>query len=347
MKFVSRTTSIVAGTIGVAVLLTACTGSQGSSEETVVFTHTGGIYSTLFATATYPALEEAGFNVLEDIPASDAKLRAMVESGNTTWDTFYTTRYFTLGECGELFEELDMSRLDLEDIDEAGMTPCSVPLTASYFTLVYNEDTYGDNPPTSWADFFNTTDFPGTRGIMNSPKDGGMEAALLAAGATQDELYPLDYDKAFAKLDEIRSDVMFIDTGAAQTEALASGEVDMMLAWQARAFAAQEAGANLAVAWNQPIAYYDALAIPKGAKNVDGAYALINALIGVDTQTALQETLPYSSINASVPPKSNPKLAEFAFNEDRVAGTLITRDENWWAENLIEATQRWTDWVNS
>jgi hypothetical protein len=63
-------------------------------------------------------------------------------------------------------------------------TPCSVPLTRSNFVLVYNADKYKDNPPTSWADFYDPVKIPGNRGIMNTAQDGGMETALLGAGIT-------------------------------------------------------------------------------------------------------------------------------------------------------------------
>jgi putative spermidine/putrescine transport system substrate-binding protein len=48
--------------------------------------------------------------------------------------------------------------------------------------------------------------FPGPRSLRNHPVDN-LEFALLADGAAMDKLYPIDMDRAFRKLDEIRQHV--------------------------------------------------------------------------------------------------------------------------------------------
>lgn len=342
-------TTITALAGACVVGLTGCVGplfaSSSADSQTVVFANTGGTLAEIFAENAYPDLQSRGMTVAEESPNNEAKLTAMVQGGNPTWDVYYSTPYNAISGCGTLFEELDLDRLDTTGLDTNLLTDCGVPIIGSAMLLVYNKETYGANPPTGWADFFDVERFPGTRGIMNFAKDAGMETALLADGVPGDQLYPLDYDRAFAKLDQIRSSTRFYTTGAQQTQGLESGEIDMMLAWPGRAYDAAAAGADLGVAWDQPLLFFDAITIVKGARNLDGAYDLINALMAQPNQQAIADRLPYQPMNSAAHVSDAPLIREFV-NGPQSRGTAVQRDNTWWAENRDEATQRWTEWVN-
>ncbi|MBA2697365.1 MAG: extracellular solute-binding protein [Nocardioidaceae bacterium] len=58
--------------------------------------------------------------------------------------------------------------------------------------------------PATWVDFFDTKKFPGKRTFPKSIYAGTAEIALMADGASRDDLYLIDFDRAFAKLDETR-----------------------------------------------------------------------------------------------------------------------------------------------
>jgi putative spermidine/putrescine transport system substrate-binding protein len=343
-----RLLSALALCAAVSVSATGCfatVGGDAGAGGTVVFSNTGGALAAIFADTAYKQLADQGIQVAEESPNNEAKLTAMVESGTPTWDVFYASPYRTVAKCDVLFEKLDMSRINTEGLDPALTSECGVPVLRSAFLLVYNADKYGDRPPQSWADFYDTANFPGTRGIMNYAKDAAIETALLASGVPGDQLYPLDYERAFATLDTIRPSARFYDTGAQQTQALESGEVDMMLAWPGRAYEATKNGANLKVVWNQPLYYTDSLGIVKGAPNMDEAYQLINALIDVPTQEEIMKRQPYGAANANARPSEDPLLNSFIATSN-VTGTEVHRDNEWWAANLDEATRQWTDWVN-
>src|SRR4030095_15217409 len=97
---------------------------------------------------------------------------------------------------------------------------CAVPNMKSALLLAYNTETYPDNPPSSWADFFDTEKSPGTRGGQNDVNQGALEAALLADGVAPEDLYPLDYDRAFAKLDTLGDDLTFMANGGDQAQTM-------------------------------------------------------------------------------------------------------------------------------
>ena len=63
------------------------------------------------------------------------------------------------------------------------------------------EGTFSGTQPVTWADFFDTKKFPGKRAWPAEYFTGGtMEAALLADGVAPDEIYPIDYERATAKI---------------------------------------------------------------------------------------------------------------------------------------------------
>ena len=61
--------------------------------------------------------------------------------------------------------------------------------------------------PSSWADFWDVKKFPGNRSLCLSDSPRTLIFALLADGVPRDQLYPLDIDRAFKKLDQIKPHV--------------------------------------------------------------------------------------------------------------------------------------------
>ena len=102
--------------------------------------------------------------------------------------------------------------------------------------MFYDADKYKDNPPDSWADFFNSKEFPGKRAVDGrpTPLSGTLEAALLADGVASDDLYPIDTDRALKTYDKIKDDLITWETGAQQTQMAEAGEADMVFGWSGR-----------------------------------------------------------------------------------------------------------------
>ena len=80
------------------------------------------------------------------------------------------------------------------------------------------------------------------------------ETLLLADGVPADKLYPLDLDRAFKKLDEIKPHItVWWTSGAQSAQLLNDGEVDMVMAWNGRVSALTKEGAKVAFTYNQGI----------------------------------------------------------------------------------------------
>lgn len=100
------------------------------------------------------------------------------------------------------------------------------------------------NPPTSWADFFDLEKYPGNRG-MGAGGQGiiaNMQYALIADGVKPEELYPLDIERALAKLSTIKDNLVLWEASPKGIEALVAGDVVMDWGYGPSVFKALDAG---------------------------------------------------------------------------------------------------------
>src|SRR5690606_10145614 len=146
-----------------------------------------------------------GIKVITTSPTDFGKLRAMVESGNVEW-TATELDVETADLAGEmgLLEPIDLSVVDLSEYPEEAKHEYWLPRGAYATALGYRTDAFpnGEHPRT-WAEFWDVERFPGPRALRNHPIDN-LEFALMADGVAPEDLYPLDMERAFRKLDEIK-----------------------------------------------------------------------------------------------------------------------------------------------
>ncbi|MBS1678491.1 MAG: extracellular solute-binding protein [Actinobacteria bacterium] len=91
--------------------------------------------------------------------------------------------------------------------------------------------TYSGAQPETWADFFDTKKFPGKRGWPAEYfTDGVLQACLMADGVPADQVYPLDYERATAKLASIFPDLVIYTEYAQAQSFLTSKTVAMCYA---------------------------------------------------------------------------------------------------------------------
>jgi putative spermidine/putrescine transport system substrate-binding protein len=274
-----------------------------------------------------------------------AKLKTMVDSGRVTWDVVEADPFYAIANCGRYVEKIDLTVVDVSKIDKELVSECGVPDMKSAFLLVYNTEKFGQNPPASWRDFFDTKKFPGKRGMMNDAKEGGLEIALVADGVPTDKLYPIDYTRAFRKLDTIRNDLKFFTTGAEQQQAMETAQVDMVLAWPGRASQAAHNGAKIAPVWNQPMFFWDVLVVPKGTAHKAEAMKFIAHAITPAAQATLTQHIAYAPVHPDAKLPADEVTRQYLpLGQDK--GTGFLRDMSWWAQNLDTATQKWTAWIS-
>ncbi|MBK0420131.1 ABC transporter substrate-binding protein [Leucobacter sp. CSA1] len=343
-----RTGALVAGG---ALLLSACGG--GGSEEggsggdgSLTFVTFGSAFQEAQEVAFVdPFSEETGADITVDSPTDLSKLKVMVETGDPEWDVYLAGSAESFAYCGTLFEELDFSGIERDDFAEGTISDCGIPVDTYSYVVAYNTETYGDTPPTSLEDFFDLEKYPGTRAMSGDPAEGNLELALMADGVDSSELYPIDYDRAFAKLDEIKAETVFWSSGAEQVEMMESKRADMVLAWSGRGFEAVENGAPYAPMWDRNAYHWASLAIVKGSANTDLAQQFIDFSVSPEPQAAFAESIAYGAANLRATPELNPEAAEWDSGAEDHRDQSWSIDPEWWGENAEEVLSRWTSWT--
>jgi putative spermidine/putrescine transport system substrate-binding protein len=290
-----------------------------------------------------PFSAETGVQFATDSPSDPAKVKAMVDAGRTTWDVIDLEPASGAGQCGTLYEKRSAD-VDVSAVDPKYMTDdCGVPVKVLAIQLVYNKEMYGDDPPTKITDFLDTERFPGKRIIFNYAF-GGLEPLLLADGVAGDELFPLDFDRAEAVIDELGDDLVFHSDMAQQVQAQVSGDFGMCLCYVGRSALAAQNGADIGVVWDSGYILWDAVYAIKGSKYPEAQQAFLNFLATPEAQAALTENLPYGPTTPDAQPDITPEFEEYLpdTHADEV-GTPGIYDAQWWLENSDTAFARWTD----
>lgn len=329
----------------------ACGGGDGGSDdaqETLTVVGWGGSAQTAHEEAIYrPWAEANDVELRTDQPTDYAKLRAQVDSGKVSWGVTQVEPNFAVNACDDgLLEKIDTDVVDTSVINPDFVSECSIPLFQYAFTIAYNTDTFSDAHPTTWEEFFDTEMFPGKRGFWDSASGGIFEAALLADGVAPEELYPLDLDRAFVKLDSVKDDLIFYGTGDEQVQLLASGEAPLVQAWNGRVFDAAEQGEPVANEWNEHFLSHDNIAIPAGYPNADLAQQFMGDFVNdLEAQAANTEASSYAPVNdEALDLVDEDVVKEMPTYPDNAEKAATNIDYGYWAENYDEVTERFNEW---
>ena len=279
-----------------------------------------------------------------------AKIAAMIESGNTTVDVVDVDAPTLLQGCDEgIFETIDWSKIGpKEDWLEGTTSDCGVGTIVYSTALAYNGATLKDGPKVI-ADLFDTTKFPGKRGLWKNPATN-LEFALLADGVPADQVYevlstPEGVDRAFAKLDTIKDSIVWWEAGAQAPQLLASGEVVMTTAWNGRIYNANKEGKDFRIVWDNQILDSNYWVIPKGAKNIDASMAFIKYAVDPEVLAGTTKYIPYGPVRTSAAEFVTPEDAANLPTSPQNMTVALTLDNAFWADNGDEIRKRFTTWL--
>lgn len=346
-----RVASVAVLAASALIAITGCsqTGSAepGSAPSELVFSGWGGIVDeAMYEAAFDPYTEETGITVVNDSPLSAVKLKSMVEADNVTWDLTMASAVESVRYCGDLYEQVDMSRFDIDDFVPGTVAGCAIPHNYFSTAMVYDTKEFGDNPPTTLADFFDLDKYPGKRLFPEDGAEYGLEFALLADGVAPEDLYPLDVERALAKLDTIKSEIVFWKLGDEQVQAMEAGAVSMGIVWTGRGLQVAQNGGSFDVVWGTHVIGVTNLAIPKGTKNFDAVMDLLEYTLQPERQAKMNELVGYSAANL----RAEPNLTEVQQHWDPLFGgksvdVAFTPDYEFWAENLEGVQTAVSNWA--
>ena len=350
---------------------TALTAVSGIAiAEDLTFVSWGGAYqnSQLKAYAE-PYMEmHPDVNIVWDESSAEAvaKLRAMNEAGNITWDLVDVTVSDSIRLCDEgLAKEIDFDEAlepapdgtpASEDFGNTLVNDCFIPQIVYSTTFGYRTDLVGDTPPTTVCDVFDLEAYPGKRSLQKRPIDN-MEWALYCDGVASDEIYDVlgteeGQARAFAKLDTIKNDVVWWEAGAQPPQLLADGEVVMTTAYNGRIFNAVAAeGKPFEIVWDGQVWDIDLWAIPKGAPNMENALEFLK--FSTDTQRLADQAkwIAYGPARKSSAPlvgKYNDGKIDMGPQMPTSPDNLKTAIQNnfeFWADNQDQLNERFNAWL--
>lgn len=335
--------------------------AAAAQDNQIIMTTGGGAWEKAQDIAYFqPFTEETGIQITK-VPEPDlAQVRAMVQTGNVTFDLSSgqsPSDIHALADEGAL-EKIDYSGFSQETLDgmlEDGKDEYGV--ASLYYALIggYRSDTFPEGP-TNWADYWDLEKFPGPRSF--GPGSGTSfctwELTLLADGVAPDKLYPIDFDRALQKMDQIKDEVVtWWDVGGVPAQLLTDGQVELASAWNGRIQALIDEDLPVGLNWNQGILQWDLMYVPKGAPNAANAMKLLAFMSRADRQAVFAENIAYAPSNSKAYEFIPEERAAILPTAPGIVEQLVPQDYSWWVsvdpatgkKMLDIAAERWNEWL--
>ncbi len=334
---------------GLAAGTVIAAAGRAHAGETITVADPGGVYSTAWSESFYrPFEQESGItvrNITRDAEPT-SQVKAIVETKSYIWDVVSVSiQSIKLLASQNLLEPLDWDNPDMAQLIPQAKQKFWAGTNVYGTVLAARTDHFGKNLPRSWADFYDVKAFPGRRALPKQPIFA-LESALLADGVAPKDLYPLDADRAFRKLDQIKDHIdVWWASYPQTTQLLQSGEVDLLFTANARAQAAVDTAAPVQLIWNQGFYGLEGWAIPRGTPRADAARRFIQYSAKAKQQALYTKTLSYGPTNpgayAFIPPARAEDLPTAPSHFD----SLILVNDDWWTANKDRTFDRYMTWL--
>ncbi|WP_342076106.1 extracellular solute-binding protein [Yoonia sp. SS1-5] len=343
-----------------------------ANEMTIV--SWGGAYSASQQNAYHePYMANTGISIINDesSPEAVAKLRAMNEAGNITWDLVDAEAADAIRLCDEgLAIEIDHDEVlaaapdgtsATEDFGATIASECFIPQIVFSTTFGYRTDMVpeGVEPPTSACDVFDLETYPGKRALNKRPI-ANMEWALLCDGVAYEDVYDtLETEegqaRAFAKLDTIKDQTIWWSAGAETPQLLADGEIFMGSTFNGRLFSViAEQGQPVGMAWDWQMLDLDGWIVPAGLPEDRLARVMDYLKFATDTQRLADQAqyISYGPARASSAPlvgqhaELGIDMAPHMPTDPANAENTFYNNYEWWADYRDDLDAKFQAWLS-
>ena len=370
LRHILGATALVALPVGAAFAqdLPPC---ENCADSMTVVSWGGAYQNSQIKAYADPYSELTGVTFIWDESSNEAvaKLRAQSEAGNVTWDLVDAEGPDSQRLCDEgLAIEIDFDTAlapgddgstPSDDFGDFLINDCFIPQIVFSTTFGFRTDVpeWNGNEPDSVCAIFDTENFPGKRALEKRPKKN-LEWALLCDGVAKEDLYDvLDEDgveRALAKLDTIKDQVVWWSAGAETPQLLADGEVVMGSTYNGRLFSViEEQDQPVKMLWDWQVFDFDGWVVPADlpADRADRVMHFLN--FATDTQRLADQAkyISYGPARAS----SQPLVGQHAELGIEMAQHMPTNPDNqknylvnnieWWADNQDDVEARFQAWL--
>ena len=350
-----------------ALALAAAPSAPAGEAPAITVVSFGGSYAQASVKAYHERFTQAtGVRVLlEDYNGGLARIRAQQETNNVVWDVIDMDNGETMLGCDEGLL-LEMGHDDLPPAPDgtpaaADFVPgyaldCGVEILLFSVIYAYNAAKLTGPKPATIADFFDLEKFPGRRGMRRMP-NVNLEMALMADGVPPNQIYevlssPGGIDRAFRKLDAIKSDVIWWETGAQPPQMLADGEVAMSTAFNGRIFNAWALEDQpLEIVWDGQVLAATYLNVVSGSPNEALARQFVAFATTTQSMANLAGYISYGPLRRSaielvdVHFERGMPMAPHLPNYPQNMTNALQEDPEWWADRQEDLSERFASWL--
>jgi putative spermidine/putrescine transport system substrate-binding protein len=357
-----------------ATAAAALMAMSSAQAEDMTIVSWGGAYSASQQAAYHdPYMKlHPEVNIINDESSNEAvaKLRAMAEAGNITWDVVDVVAADAIRLCDEgLAREIDPDK-DLapapdgtpasEDFGDLLVSPCYIPQIVYSTTFGYRTDVaeWGGKEPEDICAVFDTKTFPGKRSLEKRPINN-VEWALLCDGVAPDKIYDVlstdaGVEQALAKLATIRDDVIWWSAGAETPQRLADGEAVIGSTYNGRLFSViEEQNQPVKMLWDWQVFDLDGWIVPAGLSEDRMKRAMDYIYFATDTQRLADQAkyISYGPARKSSAPLVGKHATlgidmapHMPTDPDNAKNTLLYNYE-WWADNRDDLDAKFQAWL--
>jgi len=332
-----------------AALATPFIRTASAQTRTVYVNSYGGVWETSWKKAFFDPFTAQTKIQVKTVPGvSFAKLKAQVQTRNFDWDVVNLgdVEYAQAVREG-LLEKVDKAAAKTDQLPPEIVREYAITSYSLGTNIVYRKDKFPNGGPQSWADFWDVKKFPGPR-CMYDRSFTCLAFALLADGVPADKLYPMDIDRAFRKMSELKPHIkVWWREGTQSQQLIRDGEVDMITMWSARAVDLIENKVPLELVWNGAEIYNSNLMVPRGDPNAKNAWEFCNFVAQAKPQAEFAMMLPYGPANLGARAlMTEARLRQTPAWPDNIK-VGFEHDAEWLAPHLAQIREHWTQWLTT
>lgn len=327
---------------GTAALALPGSPLRAADPSQIVLANWGGDAIDAYGSAYGdPYFDETGIRLVQDGGGpTEGAIAAQAQSGSPSWDILDVDSFSAevLGKQGYL-APIDYSIVDKDKVREGGAWEYGVAGYSLSYILVYDAKKYGDNPPKTMKDFFDVENFPGKR-TMYKWGVSSWEAALLADGVAVEDLYPLDLDRAHAKIRELMPHIVsFWGNGSESQQLMLEGDASMGLLWSTRAaLIDRDTDGEVTFTYNEGLVSTGCFGVMKDAPaGVENVMKFIAFTQEPERQLVMFEMLNQGPSNPATNDLIPEDMRRFNCVDPENLAVQFDQDMEWYAENYTDA----------
>ena len=293
--------SFLKGT-GAAAVAVSFGGSAalGQSQKLNVYnwdTYIGDTTLDTFSKAT-------GIEVQYDLYANLEEMFAKFQEGNPGYDVIFPSDYMLESmRKADMLVELDRSRLpNFANIDPNFLDPsfdpgCKHNIPYFWGTVGIGYRKSKMDAPKSWGVLFDSDEFAGRAALLADSRFV-LAVALMYLGHSANSTDAGEIGEARDLLIKQKKNLKAFVPDSGQ-DMLIAGDIDVVMEWNGDVLKvmAEDDDLSYAVPDEGTVVWVDGLCIPKGAPNIDNAYAFLNHVHEPQVNAEIANTIHYATAN--------------------------------------------------